>query len=85
MQNILTYTTILSSIQKNIVELDYPERLLDDSTSKRKYITFFAILRLRRYCIKLQIKSIQAAKILAAENILKELFKYLGVNMYFCR
>ena len=69
---------------KNIVELDYPGRIIDNSTSKRKYITFFAILRLRRYCIKLQIKSIQDAKILATENILKELFKYLGVNMYFC-
>ena len=84
MQNILTYTTILSSIQKIIFELDYPGRLLDNSTSKRKYITFFAILRLRRYCIKPQIKGVQAPKILATENILKELFKYLGVNMYFC-
>ena len=69
---------------KNILELDYPARFLDNSTSKRKYITFFAILRLRSYCIKPQIKCIQAAKILATENILKELFKYLGVNMYFC-
>ena len=69
---------------KIIFELDYPGRLLDNSTSKRKYITFFAILRLRRYCIKLQIKSIQAPKILATENILKELFKYLRVNSYFC-